>query len=100
MIPTSLISPCCTRCTHMAATPCRLLIPCISEGPLCHQDENCRDERRQRLVSARRRIDDPTAFIGKETGGTANEALPIENETHAGSRDRRRISRPFDASDT
>ena len=64
MIPISLISPCCTRCTHTAATPCRLLIPCISEGPLCHRDDNCGAERRQRLVSARRRGGDLMAFIG------------------------------------
>jgi len=83
MIPINLISPCCSRCTHTAATPCRQLIPCISEGPLCHQDDQCRNERRQRLASASRGGDGLLVFIGTGTCGLANGAMRIKNRIRA-----------------
>jgi len=36
---------CCTRCQHTPATPCRDYVICRREGPLCHDDEICRQKR-------------------------------------------------------
>ncbi len=47
----SLMDPCCERCTHTPATPCDKFIACCTEGPLCHEDENCRQARQSHLNS-------------------------------------------------
>jgi len=44
----SLLEPCCAKCTHTPATPCRDFVRCVTEGPLCHDDAACQAER-QRL---------------------------------------------------
>ncbi|MHB1404244.1 MAG: NADH-quinone oxidoreductase subunit NuoF [Desulfitobacteriaceae bacterium] len=46
----SLLEPCCERCTHTAQTPCKDYVRCLTEGPLCHDDENCKAEK-QRLLA-------------------------------------------------
>ncbi|HWJ03003.1 MAG TPA: CCxxC motif-containing NuoF prefix domain-containing protein, partial [Verrucomicrobiae bacterium] len=45
----SLMQACCAQCTHTPATPCDKFIACRTEGPLCHEDANCREQRAQRL---------------------------------------------------
>jgi|YelNatPaOPRAMG01_1025707.scaffolds.fasta_scaffold00143_46 NADH:ubiquinone oxidoreductase subunit F (NADH-binding)/(2Fe-2S) ferredoxin/ferredoxin len=40
---------CCDRCTHSIENPCRNYIKCRVNGPLCHEDEDCRKKRQQRI---------------------------------------------------
>ena len=77
MKPNQLVAPCCGQCWHTAANPCRNLIACISEGPLCHKDDKCRALRADRLSTARRGGEGDLLFIGTGTCGLANGASRI-----------------------
>jgi len=77
MAPHNLISPCCSRCTHSPANPCRDLIRCIGEGPICHQDETCSTLRKERMSRAKRGGDGILIFVGAGTCGRANGANRI-----------------------
>lgn len=46
----TLLDPCCDLCWHTPQTPCRDYVRCFSEGPLCHENEDCKAER-ARLLS-------------------------------------------------
>ena len=48
-----LMTPCCTRCRHTPSAPCADVIECIDHGPVCHDDDACREERAARLARAR-----------------------------------------------
>jgi len=45
----SLLDRCCDRCTHSLENPCKDYVECRLNGPLCHDDERCRELRRRRL---------------------------------------------------
>jgi NADH:ubiquinone oxidoreductase subunit F (NADH-binding)/Pyruvate/2-oxoacid:ferredoxin oxidoreductase delta subunit/(2Fe-2S) ferredoxin len=65
-------APCCSRCSHSPARPCRDFVRCFTAGPLCHDEPACRDavrERRQRLE--RRRVTRPAILVGLGTCGLA-----------------------------
>jgi NADH-quinone oxidoreductase subunit F len=47
----NLMEACCERCTHTPATPCNKFIACRTEGPLCHEDQACREKIKTRLGS-------------------------------------------------
>ncbi len=65
-------SPCCTRCTHSPQTPCRDLIRCLVEGPICHDDAACREKIQQRLERLRRlQVTRPAILVGMGTCGLA-----------------------------
>ncbi|MBF7083151.1 NADH-quinone oxidoreductase subunit NuoF [Desulfallas sp. Bu1-1] len=46
----SLLDKCCDKCTHKPQTPCRDFIKCRKAGPICHDDELCR-QKRQNILS-------------------------------------------------
>jgi NADH-quinone oxidoreductase subunit F len=46
----SLLDKCCDKCTHEPQTPCRDFIKCRKAGPICHDDELCR-QKRQNILS-------------------------------------------------
>ena len=72
-----LMSPCCPRCTHTAATPCTDAIACVESGPICHQDVVCEETRAARLERARRGGDGMLIYVGAGTCGRANGALAV-----------------------
>ncbi len=72
-----LTAPCCRQCRHTPSTPCSDLIECIDHGPVCHDDDGCRDERARRLARARRGGDGMVLFVGAGTCGRANGALTV-----------------------
>jgi len=41
----NLMDKCCDKCTHTLSSPCKDYIKCRKEGPICHQDEACRQKR-------------------------------------------------------
>ncbi|MDR1961283.1 MAG: NAD(P)H-dependent oxidoreductase subunit E, partial [Gracilibacteraceae bacterium] len=41
---------CCEKCKHTAATPCAKYVSCRIEGPLCHENEDCRRQRREQMA--------------------------------------------------
>jgi NADH-quinone oxidoreductase subunit F len=41
---------CCDKCQHTPASPCKDYVKCRTEGPICHQDEACRQKRAQFLT--------------------------------------------------
>ena len=45
----SLMDKCCDRCWHSPEYPCRHYIRCRLNGPLCHEDPECRKKRENRL---------------------------------------------------
>ena len=40
---------CCDRCKHTLDSPCSNYLPCRTEGPICHDDPDCRRKRRDRV---------------------------------------------------
>jgi NADH-quinone oxidoreductase subunit F len=66
-----LLEPCCDKCTHSKDTPCKDYIACRTTGPLCHQNEACR----QRIRAANERVinggSDLIIKIGMSTCGLA-----------------------------
>jgi NADH-quinone oxidoreductase subunit F len=46
----SLMDKCCAKCTNSPGTPCRDYIRCRTGGPFCHDDEACREKRRELLA--------------------------------------------------
>ena len=72
-----LIAPCCTRCTHTPSSPCRDVIRCLAEGPVCHSDNECAALRRNRLAVAKRGGEGTLIFIGAGTCGRANGATKV-----------------------
>jgi NADH-quinone oxidoreductase subunit F len=83
MATSTLITPCCTQCSHSPGQPCADLVACIENGPLCHDDEACRSERAARLDRVRRGGDGPIMFVGAGTCGRANGALRILEKMQA-----------------
>jgi NADH-quinone oxidoreductase subunit F len=49
----TLLDRCCDKCTHSLENPCPDYIECRLSGPLCHDDERCRELRRRRLEELR-----------------------------------------------
>ncbi|MCG8403400.1 MAG: 4Fe-4S binding protein [Firmicutes bacterium] len=45
----SLLEKCCDQCRHSPQTPCKDSIKCRIEGPICHDDLNCKQKRLDRL---------------------------------------------------
>ena len=41
----NLLDKCCDKCTHEPQNPCRDFIKCRKAGPICHEDESCRQKR-------------------------------------------------------
>ena len=63
---------CCEKCWHSDTSPCPDLIDCLISGPLCHDDEECRQKIKLRNdIAARRKVDKPVIFIGAGTCGLA-----------------------------
>lgn len=58
----TLAYPCCEKCHHTVLAPCEKYIRCRLEGPLCHDDEDCREKRRT-LIAA---MDDPAGIEVKQ----------------------------------
>lgn len=46
----TLAYPCCDKCKHTASNPCEKYIGCRIEGPLCHDDPECRQKRQVLLA--------------------------------------------------
>ncbi|SHK05294.1 NADH-quinone oxidoreductase subunit NuoF [Desulforamulus aeronauticus] len=42
----NLMEACCQRCTHTPASPCSEYLLCRTEGPLCHESKECRQQRK------------------------------------------------------
>ncbi len=61
---------CCERCRHEPARPCPDRVACLSGGPICHEDDACRAQRRQRMAQYRREAPQkPVIFLGTGTCG-------------------------------
>ncbi len=74
MKQTELTNRCCSLCTHSRLSPCRHLITCIEEGPVCHDSSDCRDLRIKRREHALRGGVETLIFVGAATCGLANGA--------------------------
>ncbi len=77
MRASQLIAPCCDRCTHRPGSPCRDLINCLAQGPICHQDEACAKARRDLLAKVRRGGEGTLIFVGAGTCGRANGSTKV-----------------------
>jgi len=49
----SLMDRCCDLCRHSAETPCRNYVSCRIDGPLCHDDKDCKEKRMRRIYEVR-----------------------------------------------
>ena len=41
----NLMDKCCELCQHSPQTPCKDYVACRKEGPLCHENDNCKQQR-------------------------------------------------------
>ena len=72
MKPKLIEAKCCARCWHDADRPCPDLIACLGDGPICHDDETCKQKRRERIAGLRREtLTRPVIFVGMGTCGLA-----------------------------
>lgn len=71
--------PCCDKCTHSKESPCKDFVTCMQEGPLCHEDAECR-EKRLKLRKSRvyNIVEKPKIIIGMGTCGIAAGGKEIE----------------------
>jgi NADH:ubiquinone oxidoreductase subunit F (NADH-binding)/Pyruvate/2-oxoacid:ferredoxin oxidoreductase delta subunit len=77
MPASNLIAACCDRCTHRPGNPCRDLIRCLAEGPICHSDDACAKTRQARMANARRGGQGTLIFVGAGTCGRANGSTKV-----------------------
>jgi NADH-quinone oxidoreductase subunit F len=82
------IDKCCDQCWHSLDNPCDLFIVCSLEGPLCHQDEKCKEKHQTLHNNLKYKNNEvPVIFIGMGTCGLASGAdkvkTAIENELKA-----------------
>jgi len=75
----SFSEKCCDQCWHSSEKPCDLFIACCTDGPLCHQDENCKNKLKD-LVGSLKYVsqDIPVIFIGMGTCGLASGAAKVK----------------------
>jgi NADH:ubiquinone oxidoreductase subunit F (NADH-binding)/NAD-dependent dihydropyrimidine dehydrogenase PreA subunit/(2Fe-2S) ferredoxin len=61
---------CCDQCSHDRDKACPQYIECLTDGPLCHDNDACADARAKQMLADRRDvIDKPAIFIGTGTCG-------------------------------
>lgn len=74
----SLLDKCCDRCTHTPATPCKDYVACRLDGPICHEDENCRNMRLARLACVKPASPEDQVIICVCAGGcTSSGSMKI-----------------------
>jgi len=66
-----LSDPCCNLCTHSEETPCKDYIVCRASGPLCHEDEACRQKIKAANDGIINGCSDLVVKIGMSTCGLA-----------------------------
>lgn len=75
----SFIEKCCEQCWHSPETPCEQFIACCIDGPLCHQDEKCKEKFNKLNASLKYfEHDIPIIFIGMGTCGLASGADKVK----------------------
>ena len=75
----SFIEKCCDQCWHSSENPCDLFVSCCIEGPLCHQDELCKDKFKNLNNILKYQLHDiPIIFIGMGTCGLASGADKVK----------------------
>jgi NADH:ubiquinone oxidoreductase subunit F (NADH-binding)/Pyruvate/2-oxoacid:ferredoxin oxidoreductase delta subunit/(2Fe-2S) ferredoxin len=66
----NLLERCCDKCHHSIENPCPDYIRCRTEGPLCHDSEECKKARLERLELAKRqKVEKPVIYVGAGTCG-------------------------------
>lgn len=73
-----LLDACCEHCTHTLQTPCAMYVECRTEGPLCHDSDECKKliaEREKKVLGA---YDIPRIAIGMGTCGIAAGAKRVK----------------------
>lgn len=71
----SVLEKCCDTCWHTPQTPCPDYITCITQGPVCHENDHCSEHVRTRMAALRRRtLQRPAIFVGAGTCGLASGA--------------------------
>jgi NADH:ubiquinone oxidoreductase subunit F (NADH-binding)/Pyruvate/2-oxoacid:ferredoxin oxidoreductase delta subunit/(2Fe-2S) ferredoxin len=70
---------CCEKCWHTPENPCEHFVQCCTEGPLCHNDENCKKEIQSLIKELRYEEHDvPIIIIGLGTCGLASGAGKVK----------------------
>jgi NADH-quinone oxidoreductase subunit F len=71
---------CCDQCWHSLERPCDHFIACCLEGPLCHQDDNCKTKFQDLYKSLKYSNSEvPVIFIGMGTCGLASGADKVKS---------------------
>ena len=61
---------CCESCWRQADKPCPDMMVCLTDGPVCHPNDACKQKRLADLVGLRRqKVDRPVIFVGTGTCG-------------------------------
>lgn len=69
---------CCSKCVNSGENPCSDFIECSLSGPICHQDDNCKDLKKNYLEHVlRKKQDKPVFIIGMGTCGMAAGANEV-----------------------
>ncbi len=70
----NLLDKCCEKCTHEPQNPCRDFVKCRKAGPVCHDDESCRQKRQAILADIHlpQGVDKKNILICAGTGCTSS----------------------------
>ena len=61
---------CCDICRHEWSNPCPDMVACFTDGPKCHDIDDCKQQRALRTAHLRRQnLAKPVIFIGTGTCG-------------------------------
>ncbi|MEM2739617.1 MAG: NADH-ubiquinone oxidoreductase-F iron-sulfur binding region domain-containing protein [Candidatus Bathyarchaeia archaeon] len=77
MMRWSLMDKCCTLCKHSAETPCRKYVACRVDGPLCHDEVDCREKRKLRVSEIKGGMGGLKISIGMGSCGLAVGARDV-----------------------
>jgi NADH:ubiquinone oxidoreductase subunit F (NADH-binding)/Pyruvate/2-oxoacid:ferredoxin oxidoreductase delta subunit/(2Fe-2S) ferredoxin len=76
-----LVEKCCDKCTHTKENLCSDYIHCLTSGPICHEDENCKQNKLGMVKHVKReKIDKPVIYLGTGTCGIGAGVLKTKEE--------------------
>ncbi len=76
----SIMDRCCDRCSNSVEAPCKDYIACRMGGPLCHDDEACRQSIRQQIENTLYGPRGIRITVGMSTCGLASGAQAVYDE--------------------
>ncbi|KJS13128.1 MAG: NADH dehydrogenase [Peptococcaceae bacterium BRH_c8a] len=73
----NLMEKCCDKCQHSPQTPCQDYVTCRTQGPICHDDENCKQQRLDHLSLLKLEKGNKEILLCAGTGCTSSGSVKL-----------------------